>query len=235
MDANLYTLFAAHVADAAAPCLVVPNGPVVTYGELDALSARIAHALVRRRLQARRPGRRADRQALDGAAALPRDACARASSTCRSTPATSATELEYFFGDAEPRVDRLRQRAAGHRRRGGARRDGAHARRDRRRAPRPRRRPVRVDVRDRRARARRPRGDPLHVGHDRALEGRDADAPQPRVERARAGRARGGSRAATCCCTRCRSTTCTACSSRSTACCCREAACCGCRSSTHAR
>ena len=45
----------------------------------------------------------------------------------------------------------------------------------------------------------------------------------------------GASRAATCCCTRCRSTTCTACSSRCTARCCRARACCGCRSSTRAR
>jgi len=47
VDANLYTLLGQHVEDAEAPCIVVPNGPVATYGELDRLSARIAHALVR--------------------------------------------------------------------------------------------------------------------------------------------------------------------------------------------
>ena len=80
------------------------------------------------------------------------------------------------------------------------------------------RRPGRV--RHRRLGAGRPRRDPLHVGHDRPLEGRDADAPQPRLQRAGAGRRAGASRATTCCCTRCRSSTCTASSSRCTARCC---------------
>ena len=80
--------------------------------------------------------------------------------------------------------------------------------------------------------ARRSRRDPLHVGHDGPVQGRDADPPQPRVERDGAGRSlgvharrRAAARAA-------RSSTCTGCSSPSTARCCRARGCCGCRSST---
>src|SRR5207249_2720514 len=48
LNANLYTLFENHFeAQAGAPCLVIPKGPVVHYDELAAMSARIAHALVR--------------------------------------------------------------------------------------------------------------------------------------------------------------------------------------------
>ena len=105
----------------------------------------------------------------------------------------------------------------------------------RRRARRPRARRSRRTFATRSSQARRPRGDPLHVGHDRALEGRDADAPQSRVERRWRWSTAGASPAATRCCTRCRSITCTACSSRCTARCCRVHACCGCRSSRSAR
>ena len=48
LNANLYTLFENHFeAQAGAPCLVIPEGPVVHYDELAAMSAKIAHALVR--------------------------------------------------------------------------------------------------------------------------------------------------------------------------------------------
>src|SRR5438046_8792002 len=48
MNANLYTLFESHFeAQVSAPCVLIPKGPVVHYDELAALSARIAHALVR--------------------------------------------------------------------------------------------------------------------------------------------------------------------------------------------
>jgi malonyl-CoA/methylmalonyl-CoA synthetase len=110
VDANLYTLFQQHVADAAAPCVVVPNGPVVTYGELDRLSAQIAHALVA--------------PAASPATASP----CRPTSTgrcCRCTwPSLRAglaylplntgyqrAELDYFFATRSAR-DRLRQASA---------------------------------------------------------------------------------------------------------------------------
>ena len=60
--------------------------------------------------------------------------------------------------------------------------------------------------------------DPLHQRHHRAQQGSDADARQPALERRHAEAYwgwRGASSAATCCCTRCRSSTCTASSSRS--------------------
>ena len=81
----------------------------------------------------------------------------------------------------------------------------------------------------------RPRRAVVHVRHDRALQGRDADAREPRdqCDHARAGVALHG--AATCCCTPCRSFTCTACSSRSTPCSHPAARCCSCPGSTPTR
>ena len=100
------------------------------------------------------------------------------------------------------------------------RRDGADDRRERRRAAGPRARRAR-HLRHRHVAAGRSRGDPLHVGNDRPLEGRD----RSRTAISRRTRSRwsmpGDSRAATCCCMRCRSITCTACSSPSIARCCR--------------
>jgi malonyl-CoA/methylmalonyl-CoA synthetase len=47
MNANLYSLFERHFPDGAEqPFLVVPNGPVIRYGDLGAWSAQIANALV---------------------------------------------------------------------------------------------------------------------------------------------------------------------------------------------
>jgi non-ribosomal peptide synthetase component F len=46
MNANLYALLAAHFTEnAEQPCLLIPDQPVVHYDELDAASARFAHAL----------------------------------------------------------------------------------------------------------------------------------------------------------------------------------------------
>ena len=137
--------------------------------------------------------------------------------------AYTAAEIEYFVGDAEPRVfvcDPAQSRCAEADRGEGRRpardarrlsvagRLGRHAGPDAR-GPGP--------LRRRRPRRRRPRRDPLHLGHDRALEGRDADATttSPRTPRRspttwRFTRRR---RAAS---TRCRSSTPTACSSRPT-------------------
>ena len=48
VNANLYTLFEDHFeARVSPPCVLIPKGRVVHYDELAALSARIAHALVR--------------------------------------------------------------------------------------------------------------------------------------------------------------------------------------------
>jgi acyl-CoA synthetase (AMP-forming)/AMP-acid ligase II len=46
VNANLYALLHDHFADRMGePCLLIPDGPVIHYDELDATSARIAHAL----------------------------------------------------------------------------------------------------------------------------------------------------------------------------------------------
>ena len=103
MDANLYTLFDEHVADPAAPCLVVPNGPVVHYGELAALSARIAHALVDAGC---RPGDRIAVQAEKHWTVLPLYLAALRAGLVYLPLNTGyqRAELDYFFGDAGPRV-----------------------------------------------------------------------------------------------------------------------------------
>ena len=232
MNANLYSLFERHFPEGAEqPFLVIPNGPVVHYDDLAALSARIAHALV---AAGCKPGDRVAVQ-LDKhwhvlALYL---ACLRAGLVYLPlNTGYQRAELGYFFADAQPRVIVCNPDHLGVDR--GARAHGATVLTLDRAVATDRARDA-TRVRHRRARARRPRGDPLHVGHDRPLEGRDAHAPQPRVERRSRWSRRGASRAATCCCTRCRSFTCTGCSSRCTARCCRERACCGCRSSTRAR
>ena len=103
MDANLYTLFDEHVADPAAPCLVVPNGPVVHYGELAALSARIAHALVDAGC---RPGDRVAVQTEKHWTVVPLYLAALRAGLVYLPLNTGyqRAELDYFFGDAEPRV-----------------------------------------------------------------------------------------------------------------------------------
>ena len=103
MDANLYTLFDEHVADPAAPCLVVPNGPVVHYGELAALSARIAHALVDAGC---RPGDRIAVQTEKHWTVLPLYLAALRAGLVYLPLNTGyqRAELDYFFGDAVPSV-----------------------------------------------------------------------------------------------------------------------------------
>ena len=103
MDANLYTLFDRHVVDAAAPCLVVPNGPVVTYGEIAATSARIAHALVD---AGAKPGDRIAVQVDKVPAVLPLYLAALRAGLVYLPLNTGyqRAELEHFFGDATPRV-----------------------------------------------------------------------------------------------------------------------------------
>ena len=103
MDASLYTLFDEHVADPAAPCLVVPNGPVVHYGELAALSARIAHALVDAGC---RPGDRIAVQTEKHWTVLPLYLAALRAGLVYLPLNTGyqRAELDYFFGDAGPSV-----------------------------------------------------------------------------------------------------------------------------------
>ena len=116
--------------------------------------------------------------------------------------AYTLAELEYFLGDAEPALTLCPPaRARGDAR---ARRQARLARGRKPRRPRRRRRSAtRIDAARRNCRRvararRRSRRDPLHLGHDRPLQGRDADAREPRLERARRWSISGASPATTC-------------------------------------
>ncbi|MEP7207804.1 MAG: malonyl-CoA synthase [Casimicrobiaceae bacterium] len=104
MDANLYTLFADHFAEHLdEPFAMVPDGPVLHYADLAALSARYAHVLVAAGCQ------RGDRVAVQTdkywqVVALYL-ACLRAG--CVYLPLNTGyqrAELGFFFDDAEPRL-----------------------------------------------------------------------------------------------------------------------------------
>ena len=104
MNANLYALLRDHFADRAGePCILIPDGPVVHYDELDATSARFAHALLATGC------RRGDRVAAQvdkcwEALALYL-ACLRAGLVFLPlNTAYQKGELRYLFGDAEPSV-----------------------------------------------------------------------------------------------------------------------------------
>jgi len=112
MNANLYALFEAHVPDAAAPCLVVPGGPTLSYADLAAQSARYAHALTEAGC---RPGDRVAVQVDKHWHVLPLYlACLRAKLVYLPlNTGYQKGELAYFFGDATPRVIVCRPDALG--------------------------------------------------------------------------------------------------------------------------
>ena len=104
MNANLYALFRAHFDERAGePCLLIPDGPVIHYDQLDAASARFAHALADAGCQ------RGDRVAVQvdkcwEALALYL-ACLRAGFVYLPlNTGYRKSELAYFFDDAEPTV-----------------------------------------------------------------------------------------------------------------------------------
>jgi malonyl-CoA/methylmalonyl-CoA synthetase len=104
MNANLYALLAAHFPESAEqPCLLIPEGPVVHYDELDAASARIAHALT---AAGARPGDRVAAQTDKCWEALALYlACLRAGFVYLPlNTGYQKSELAYLFGDAEPAV-----------------------------------------------------------------------------------------------------------------------------------
>jgi malonyl-CoA/methylmalonyl-CoA synthetase len=104
MNANFYALLRSHFDDRIGePCLLIPDGPVIHYDQLDTESARIAHALVRAGCS------RGDRVAAqidkcwEGLALYL--ACLRAGfAYLPLNTGYQKGELAYFFGDAEPRV-----------------------------------------------------------------------------------------------------------------------------------
>jgi malonyl-CoA/methylmalonyl-CoA synthetase len=104
MNANLYKLFESHFVDGSGkPCVVIPNGPIVHYDELAALSARTAHALVRAGC---RPGDRVAAQVDKHWQALALYlACLRAGLVYLPLNiGYQKAELAYFFDDAKPRL-----------------------------------------------------------------------------------------------------------------------------------
>ena len=112
MNANLYALLRDHFPeDAEQPCLLIPGGPVIHYDELDAASARIAHALLDAGCRAGdRVAVQTDKCPQSLALYL---ACLRAGLVYLPlNPGYQKTELAYFFGDAEPAVIVCRPHAA---------------------------------------------------------------------------------------------------------------------------
>lgn len=104
VNANLYALFESHFPEGAEqPLLVIPNGPVIHYDDIAALSARIAHALIAAGCQ------RGDRVAVQTdkhwqALALYLG-CLRAGLVYLPlNTGYQRSELDYFFADAQPRV-----------------------------------------------------------------------------------------------------------------------------------
>jgi malonyl-CoA/methylmalonyl-CoA synthetase len=104
LNANLYALLRAHFPESTdQPCLIVPDGPVVHYDELDAASARIAHALTAAGC------RRGDRVAVQVDKCWESLAlylgCLRAGfAFLPLNTGYRKGELTYLFGDAEPSV-----------------------------------------------------------------------------------------------------------------------------------
>ena len=104
MNANLYALLRAHFPESdEQPCLMIPDGRVVHYEELDQMSARIAHALMAA------GAKRGDRIAVQvdkcwEALALYL-ACLRAGFVFLPlNTGYQKSELSYLFSDAEPSV-----------------------------------------------------------------------------------------------------------------------------------
>ena len=104
MNSNLYALFESHFpAGAEQPLLAIPNGPVVHYDDIAALSAQIAHALVA--AGCRKGDRVAVQTAKHWQVVALYLACLRAGLVYLPlNTGYQRSELDYFFGDAEPRV-----------------------------------------------------------------------------------------------------------------------------------
>ncbi len=104
MNANLYALLRDHFPqDAEAPCILIPHGPVIRYGELDAAAARAAAAL---RDAGCEPGDRVAVQVDKCWEALALYlGCLRGGFVYLPlNTGYQKSELQYFFDDAEPRA-----------------------------------------------------------------------------------------------------------------------------------
>jgi malonyl-CoA/methylmalonyl-CoA synthetase len=104
VNANLYALLRAHYAEhLEAPAIIVPDGPVIHYDDLDRASARFAHVLL---AAGAVPGDRVAVQVDKCWEALALYlGCLRAGLVFLPlNTAYQKGELGFFFGDAEPRV-----------------------------------------------------------------------------------------------------------------------------------
>ncbi len=104
MNANLYALLRDHFLERAdQPCILIPDGPVIRYDQLDRESARIAGAL---RGAGCKPGDRVAVQVDKCWEALALYlSCLRAGFVYLPlNTGYQKGELTYFFGDAEPSV-----------------------------------------------------------------------------------------------------------------------------------
>ena len=102
MNQNLYSLLAAHYPkNSAAPCMILPDGRVWTYGDIERASARMANLIVSLGLK---PGDRVAAQVEKTPEALVLYLAAiRAGMVFLPlNPAYQRHELEYFLGDAKP-------------------------------------------------------------------------------------------------------------------------------------
>ena len=103
-NTNLYALLESRFpADRSAPCLETPDGAVWTYADVDATSARYANLMLERGVA---PGDRVAVQVEKSPRALILYlACLRAGAVYLPlNPAYPERELDYFLGDAEPRL-----------------------------------------------------------------------------------------------------------------------------------
>ena len=113
MNANLYALIEAHFPrEREVPCILIPGGTVVNYGDLAQESARIANALMRAGC---RPGDRVAVQADKHWQVLALYlACLRAGLVYLPlNTGYQKNELQFLFGDAQPRVVVCRPEALG--------------------------------------------------------------------------------------------------------------------------
>ncbi|MCM2290617.1 MAG: malonyl-CoA synthase [Sulfuritalea sp.] len=102
MNQNLYSLLAEHFpTDPAAPCMILPDGRVWTYGDVERASGRMANLIVALGLK---PGDRVAAQVEKTPEALVLYLAAiRAGMVFLPlNPAYQRHELEYFLGDAKP-------------------------------------------------------------------------------------------------------------------------------------
>ncbi|MCF8152279.1 MAG: malonyl-CoA synthase [Sulfuritalea sp.] len=102
MSHNLYALLAEHFPkNPAAPCMILPDGRVWTYGDIERASARMANLIVSLGLK---PGDRVAAQVekTPEALVLYLAALRAGMAFLPLNPAYQRNELEYFLGDAKP-------------------------------------------------------------------------------------------------------------------------------------